>query len=1113
MDPPAVLESAASAPARLAALKRIKQQIVDLLPTDSHDAAQIQAVRALFPALHKLVKDAHPKVCENALQCLEAGVRCSHSPSVAGSIRWRVVVTRFGDAKAAIREACSALLASCIVVLSWSAVLGKLHQLDVWNAKNFRTRITLLETLIRVVGTSVDGFDIEDFVGGPLTLCISDSNPGVREKAIDLFAVMFEHLGPGVRTAIENAGIRPAQRSAVLERIDALASSSSASEGDAIADRHHTPGLTRARTMGSSESAVVLHATMPSVVTNLNETGERWELAIDALEKLRAAVQDADDRAELSEWLLKAQVPLAAQLQNLRSAVSRETCDTIAFCSKTLRGDFGPSATYLLPTLLTQSTITNKIISDAAHACLATIFANTPLDKQSLLQIFKGASSPHAVMRQRCTEFVDALLDSGNAVVGHAFDKCLDEIKKAIASGLLGAHEASRLYSRRAFWSFHARWPNHAEEIKSSLDSRQQQMLAKSKGSIAGASVTLSSGKVQRQKRVVQRSSTVPARGPSDARAAPESRPRKSLQPTRRKRSEAVRPVAESKTDTANVLSLVERASSGDAMEALEGLAELYGALSPGMSSDEWEGVLSAASSALCRSKEIAKAGYEVLRRATREYAECVAVHAGASMLHAVLNSLVRTSDSALQRAGEELLQVLQTLIPIDDLARITFEICVGENGTDVQVGVLEFFAASLWESRSKLSSNWTEATGPNFPALVGFLEFVEEAQTRSNLELFDASITFIKCLDHQHTELLDLVLSQFPLARHSHFVDMLEPHVRVADSLEKRQMLEVTTDMSSAVSPAVEATSPDFGMNAVALTLRGVAAPERLPASGISPEEESDAFSSAETLAHLTIANVLPEEVSDRNTWSALAQRVSVELFQDIGPEAAAAICNLAASACTDDQRTDKERGSAAKTIAAIAQACRGNPGWSEVCATALQAVLSNLISVQSDSLELTAPELFLAAHDALHGSVRALAFDTSLNKLLDVLQASHAPGASVRVAVELLGVAVQAQMRFQDADTTLTDFLVRFAPVASELLASRRSDLRKGVIHFFRDAVLLLGSDQARPFLGILSPTEARLVTVLVSRKLHESSSQQTGQKATDVVLDRENQTANVF
>jgi CLIP-associating protein 1/2 len=61
----------------------------------------------------------------------------------------------------------------------------------------------------------------------------------------------------------------------------------------------------------------------------------------------------------------------------------------------------------------------------------------------------------------------------------HCLEKHIQLLINSIKKGIADADQDARLFSRKAFWSFHAHFPQQANKLLDSLDARTQNLLNK----------------------------------------------------------------------------------------------------------------------------------------------------------------------------------------------------------------------------------------------------------------------------------------------------------------------------------------------------------------------------------------------------------------------------------------------------------------------------------------------------------------------------------------------------------------------------------------------------------------------------------------------------------
>ena len=221
----------------------------------------------------------------------------------------------------------------------------------------------------------------------------------------------------------------------------------------------------------------------------LEKSGQRWENRIDVLARLRK-VADAGGASypEFLDFLLRLKDPLVAQIKDLRSSVVKEVGVTLAAIAKSFQdnafriGNPKLSPTYgglilvFIDTLLAQTCVTIKVISESADNCLRNIVISVaPQGIAKIITKLCGrCSDKSGNIRLKCVEYIHlALINWTSLHKAGAWTKDsrrTQEIRSLLSQVLYDPDETVRKTARECYWSFHACSAEAAEDFIKTVD-------------------------------------------------------------------------------------------------------------------------------------------------------------------------------------------------------------------------------------------------------------------------------------------------------------------------------------------------------------------------------------------------------------------------------------------------------------------------------------------------------------------------------------------------------------------------------------------------------------------------------------------------------------------
>ncbi|TPP56218.1 CLAP1 [Fasciola gigantica] len=222
----------------------------------------------------------------------------------------------------------------------------------------------------------------------------------------------------------------------------------------------------------------------------LSGNPEEWEKRVDALKTLRALLANGAAQFEEFTMLLKTlEVPVDACLRDLRSAVVREACITVAYFSQELKNRFDRFAEAVLQTLIVLLSNSAKIMASSANVAIRFILENTHSPR--LFPILVGSLSSKSSVTRKCVcEFLEIIFRVWPLNV---LEKHVALLQDSLKKGINDADQEARMFARRAFPLFAAKFPDQANSLLQNLDAQKRKLIEKDLIS-AGMSGSIMSG-------------------------------------------------------------------------------------------------------------------------------------------------------------------------------------------------------------------------------------------------------------------------------------------------------------------------------------------------------------------------------------------------------------------------------------------------------------------------------------------------------------------------------------------------------------------------------------------------------------------------------------------
>ncbi|KAF0682475.1 Aste57867_25427 [Aphanomyces stellatus] len=465
----------------------------------------------MLSALVGCLSDNNAKVAQGSLRVLTTIVA---SPRKSADVLrpyftlvWGPLKEKMGDSKVPVREAATELLLEFMDKLGMAAMLERLKLCA--GHKNWRTREQALISLVLAM---------DRFRGDPAKLCLDglldlvlklleDSAKEVRDAAMNVMESLYKIRGQALLNDLQTKSIRSTHMRMLLSRIGADVDM----RGLTPSMMHPPLSPTHGRRSSSTHSASPSKATGPSSIVStppptlpgffsdapLRPTctmterelqvemqsvtqglvnGSDWSKRVEALQLLQKLV--AVGAAQLPLFvaaLRQLREPICDQVGDLRSAVSREACATIAALAAVLGDGFNPFVEFFVAALLKATFVTIQVISVSADSCLKSIIHSTRVGyPKATLKFIDGARSKNQVLRLHSVNYLTLALTQWHAVV---LERSIDATAALLPVILCDAQGDVRLAARKCFWAFHSNFESRAQDVLSQLDGATQRRL------------------------------------------------------------------------------------------------------------------------------------------------------------------------------------------------------------------------------------------------------------------------------------------------------------------------------------------------------------------------------------------------------------------------------------------------------------------------------------------------------------------------------------------------------------------------------------------------------------------------------------------------------------
>ena len=184
-----------------------------------------------------------------------------------------------------------------------------------------------------------------------------------------------------------------------------------------------------------------------------------------------------------SEWgkELEALRPLLCdQLTDLRSSIVREACRVLVALASASRLQFEREVDVYYPLLFKGLYVTIRVIRDSCDECLQALTLRTA-SARCLPALLAGCSDPHAIVREKCSSYISALLVAAAAASAAVdlsqFDSHAVDIGSAISRLVQDSDHSARAAARQLFRTFSKHFPTRAAAMHAHFPTQVQKTL------------------------------------------------------------------------------------------------------------------------------------------------------------------------------------------------------------------------------------------------------------------------------------------------------------------------------------------------------------------------------------------------------------------------------------------------------------------------------------------------------------------------------------------------------------------------------------------------------------------------------------------------------------
>ncbi|GMH33117.1 hypothetical protein BSKO_00951 [Bryopsis sp. KO-2023] len=472
----------------------------------------------VFGLLCRALEDNNTKVSQAGLQVVlqfvEPGGKVdlrSFAPALMAS-----VVEKLGDGKQGIRQDACAILIRLAYTCGHTFFLDRVLESGWWSHKNWRIRQGVASVAAEVV-SKLDVRDMKDsarykLLMGPCVELLEDPNSSVRDAAMDCLQEVCSAFGNVAVEDLAKFTVRPATMRELMSRCEKYCdrkTSMPAAPGSQPRQNQKKatkPNANSSKQAASSaaglppagpiplESDRELKEVLGKISTQLGLSVD-WDKRITALIRLEGIfLGGASSFESCQEYIKMLKDPLTAQINDRRSAVSRQACHAVATMAAIMGCQFEAEAIFFLPVLFKVLIITVQVMADAADKCVHSILRYCQCGRlvPKICEVL--ISDRNAKSRQHCSKFLLQVMEEWAPSV---YERQTDAIENAIRCASQDTTSETRTVGRLAFGAYTQACPERAKSFLKRLDGGLQQKLlggmsAYKKGSIPFPTIEVS---------------------------------------------------------------------------------------------------------------------------------------------------------------------------------------------------------------------------------------------------------------------------------------------------------------------------------------------------------------------------------------------------------------------------------------------------------------------------------------------------------------------------------------------------------------------------------------------------------------------------------------------
>ncbi|DBB01644.1 hypothetical protein WJX77_005003 [Trebouxia sp. C0004] len=223
------------------------------------------------------------------------------------------------------------------------------------------------------------------------------------------------------------------------------------------------------------ESGRELKAEIEKLVVALDEKQE-WTKRVEALLRVESLVRGGAAGLEgFLEMLKPLRQPLTVQLNDRRSAVSKQACRILGLLSAALGARFDMYALYFLPIIFKITVITVQVMAEAADLCCHTLVHHCPSPR--LLKPIADAvcTDRNAKLRQCCAKYMLQVLEDWDM---ETCVKGLDLVEATIRSAAQDSSSETRSIGRSMYAAYVRAMPDKGLAFLRRMDTGLQEKLS-----------------------------------------------------------------------------------------------------------------------------------------------------------------------------------------------------------------------------------------------------------------------------------------------------------------------------------------------------------------------------------------------------------------------------------------------------------------------------------------------------------------------------------------------------------------------------------------------------------------------------------------------------------